>query len=53
MGVVIMKKQIEQKVLTMASKVALETSKKSANTTACFWAYQPKLPQSVSNLRKF
>lgn len=48
-----MKKQIEQKVLNIASKVALDTAKKTANTNTCFIAYQPKLPQSVSNLRKF
>jgi cyclic lactone autoinducer peptide len=48
-----MKKQIEEKVLTLASKVAFETSKKTASTTTCFWFYQPKLPESVSNLRKF
>lgn len=48
-----MKKQIEEKVLNMMSKVAFDSARKSANTTACFGAYQPKLPTSVSKLRKF
>lgn len=48
-----MKKQIEEKLLNMMSKAAFDTARKSANTTACFVAFQPKLPESVSKLRKF
>ncbi len=48
-----MKKQVERAVLNMVSKVALDSSKKAANTACVFIGYQSKLPQSVSKLRKF
>lgn len=48
-----MKKQIEEKVLKMVSKVAYSSAKESANTACVFVGYQSKLPQSVSKLRKF
>lgn len=48
-----MKKQMEQKVLSMVSKVAMGTAKKTANSACMFFGYQPKLPESVSKLRKF
>lgn len=48
-----MKKQMEQKVLNVVSKVAMGTAKKTANSACMFFGYQPELPQSVSKLRKF
>jgi len=45
--------QMEKKVLTMVSRVAMGTAKKTANTACMFFGYQPKQPKSVNSLRKF
>lgn len=41
------------KVLDVISKVAYHEAVKVANSTCVFWAYQPQMPKSVKNLRKF
>lgn len=48
-----MKNQMEKRLLNVVSKVAMGTAKKTANSACVFVGYQPKLPQSVNNLKKF
>lgn len=48
-----MKIQLEKKVLSAVSKIALDSAKKTANSACVFFCYQAKLPESVKNLRKF
>jgi cyclic lactone autoinducer peptide len=48
-----MKNQMEKKVLNMVSKVAMGSAKKTTNSACVFFGYQPKLPESAKNLRKF
>ncbi|WFR59866.1 cyclic lactone autoinducer peptide [Anaerocolumna sp. AGMB13025] len=48
-----MKNEMENKVLTVVSKLAMGTAKKTANSACVFLGYQPKLPQSVNKLKKF
>jgi AgrD protein len=47
-----MKKEMEKKVLTVVSKLAMNSAKKAANSACVFLGYQPRLPQSVNNLKK-
>ncbi len=48
-----MKNEMEKKVLTVVSKLAMGSARKTANSACVFLGYQPKLPQSVNKLKKF
>ena len=48
-----MKNEMEKKVLSLVSKVAMGTAKKTANSACVFLGYQPKLPEAVNKLKKF
>lgn len=48
-----MKNEMEKKVLTVVSKLAMSSARKTANSACVFLGYQPKLPQSVNKLKKF
>lgn len=44
---------LKKAVLKGIADVAFSTAKKDANTTCPTYSYQPRLPESVKNLRKF
>lgn len=48
-----MKNVMEKKVLTVVSKLAMGSAKKTANSACVFLGYQPKMPKSVNSLKKF
>ncbi len=48
-----MKNEMEKKVLTVVSKLAMGSARKTANSACVFLGYQPKLPQSVNKLKRF
>lgn len=47
------KKTLKDTVLEQIVKLAEKNAVKSANTTCGWWDNQPKVPDSVKNLRKF
>lgn len=47
-----MKNEMEKKVLTVVSKLAMGSARKTANSACVFLGYQPKLPQSVDKLKR-
>jgi len=46
-------KTIKMKMMELISKVAMQESRKSANTSCVTFSYQPQLPDVVKKLRKF
>ncbi len=48
-----MKNEMEKKVLTVVSKLAMNNARKTANSACVFFGYQPKLPKGSEKLRKF
>ena len=51
-GGLIMKSQLEKKVLETVSKIAMGNARKTANSACVFFGYQAKLPESVKSLKK-
>ncbi len=47
------KNNVGMKALEVVAELAFKKANKSANTACPLFAYQPKLPVSVQNLRKF
>ena len=47
-----MKNEMEKKVLTVVSKLAMGSARKTANSACVFLGYQPKLPQSANKLKR-
>ena len=46
------KKNTASKLATIATKALTNVLKADANSTACFFAYQPKAPKELSRFRK-
>lgn len=46
------KKNTAGKLATMAAKTLTNVLKVDANSTACFFAYQPKVPKELSRFRR-
>lgn len=46
------KKNTAGKLATMAAKTLTNVLKADANSTACFFAYQPKAPKELSRFRR-
>lgn len=46
------KKNTTGKLATMAAKTLTNVLKVDANSTACFFAYQPKAPKELSRFRR-
>lgn len=36
----------------LGSKVVMQNAKKETNNACLYWAYQPKMPEAVKNLKK-
>jgi AgrD protein len=48
-----MLKNVSEKVLKTVAKSAYSNAEKTANSACIWFAYQPKLPKAMKDLRKF
>ena len=46
-------KKVTEAVLTGIAKISKETAKKDANSACTFLMYQPQIPETVKQLKKY